>query len=159
MNWQEVINDPTLHDLPYKIELNEHGKIVMSPASNRHGRLQGEIYSILREKSGKGKCYIECSVETSKGVKVADVAWASNDFFKTFGDETPFIKAPEICVEVLSPSNSKNEIDEKIDLYLAKGAQEVWIATENGEIKFYNHSGEIIKSQLIKNFPDRLDLS
>jgi hypothetical protein len=38
--WQEVLADPTLQDLPYKIELNVWGKVEMSPASNRHGRLQ-----------------------------------------------------------------------------------------------------------------------
>ena len=32
MNWQEICNDPLLRELPYKIELNEWGKIVMSPA-------------------------------------------------------------------------------------------------------------------------------
>jgi len=35
MQWQDVINDKSLQDLPYKIELNEHGNIVMSPASNK----------------------------------------------------------------------------------------------------------------------------
>ena len=35
MQWQEVIAHPSLQDLPFKIELNEYGKIEMSPASNR----------------------------------------------------------------------------------------------------------------------------
>jgi hypothetical protein len=35
MEWIEVLADPVLRDLPYKIELNEYGKIVMSPASNQ----------------------------------------------------------------------------------------------------------------------------
>ncbi len=33
MKWQDVLLDKTLQDLPYKIELNEYGKIEMSPAS------------------------------------------------------------------------------------------------------------------------------
>ena len=36
MQWQEVVNDPSLQDLPYNIEMNEYGKIIMSPASNKH---------------------------------------------------------------------------------------------------------------------------
>ena len=43
MNWQEICDDPQLRDLPYKIELNEWGKIVMSPASNFHGILQAAL--------------------------------------------------------------------------------------------------------------------
>lgn len=31
MNWQEVCADPHLLDLPYKIELNERGQILMTP--------------------------------------------------------------------------------------------------------------------------------
>ena len=43
MQLSEVLNDPSLKNLPYKIELNEYGQIVMSPASNKHGLLQAEI--------------------------------------------------------------------------------------------------------------------
>jgi len=47
MNWQEVCDEPTLRDLLYKIELNEWGQIVMSPATNRHGILQGLLIDAL----------------------------------------------------------------------------------------------------------------
>ncbi|WP_428353136.1 hypothetical protein [Methyloprofundus sp.] len=43
MKWQDVLSDKTLQDLPYKIELNEYGKIEMSPASFIHSLLQGEV--------------------------------------------------------------------------------------------------------------------
>ena len=49
MTWQEVINHPSLQDLPFKIELNAAGVIEMSPATNWHGLLQGEILSKLNE--------------------------------------------------------------------------------------------------------------
>ena len=39
MKWDEVCKYPLLQDLPYKVELNEWGNIVMSPASNRQGNL------------------------------------------------------------------------------------------------------------------------
>lgn len=38
MQWSEVITNPFLKNLPFKIELNKWGKIEMSPASNQHGR-------------------------------------------------------------------------------------------------------------------------
>ena len=141
MQWADVMADATLRDLPYKIELDRWGNIVMSPASNWHGRLQFAVGGLL-EKLGQGQVMMECSVETSQGVKVADVAWCSDDFLAAHGYETPYTAAPEICVEVRSPSNSRGEIDEKIRLYLEAGAQEVWIVFEDGRVCYFDRDGE-----------------
>ena len=74
MQWADVLADSSLQDLPYKIELDEYGRIVMSPATNRHGELQGDLYFLLRRAlADQGKPLVECSIETAKGVKVADV--------------------------------------------------------------------------------------
>ena len=147
MDWASVINNPFLKDLPFKIELDKWGKILMSPASNSHGNLQFETGSRIRDaKKGKGKIITECSIQTSQGVKVADVAWASDSFIERFGFETPYTRAPEICVEVVSRSNSQGEIDEKIELYLAKGAHEVWIVNEDGKTDYYTYEGKMEKS-------------
>lgn len=154
MKWSEVLADPTLQDLPYKIELNEWGQIVMTPASNLHGWFQAQIIGILTKITPEKSAIIsECSIQTSKGVKVADIVWASEEFMKNYRTQTPYPVAPEVCVEILSPSNTEDEIQEKIDLYLAKGAQEVWTCDLNGNIKFYNHSGRIPQSRLFPNFP------
>lgn len=147
MDWSSAINNPFLKNLPFKIELDKWGKILMSPASNNHGNLQFETGAKIRDaKKGKGKVITECSIQTSQGVKVADVAWASDEFIEQFGFETPYRRAPEICVEVVSPSNAQGEIDEKIELYLSKGAREVWIVSEDGTTQFYTYEGEIEKS-------------
>ena len=152
MDWSSVINNPFLKDLPFKIELDKWGKILMSPATNNHGSLQFETGVKIREaKEGKGKIITECSIQTSQGVKVADVAWASDSFIEKFGFETPYKRAPEICVEVVSPSNSQGEIDEKIALYLSKGAHEVWIVSEDGKTKYYTYEGEIEGGEEIGN--------
>ncbi len=146
MEWAAVINDPLLKDLPFKIELNKWGKILMSPASNNHGRLQYEVGKFIDKYSSNGKIIMECSIETSDGVKVADVAWLSNEFIKKYGYNTPYPKAPEICVEILSPSNSTGEIEEKIQLYLAKGALEVWTVDEAGNKKYFSYEGKLKES-------------
>lgn len=156
MNWQEVIEHPSLQDLPFKIELNEYGNIEMSPASNRHGRLQSKILLLLEQYSEQGELYLECSINTRKGVKVADVAWSSRSFFEKYGEQTPLPLAPEICVEVVSPSNSKIELDEKIDLYLAKGAQEVWLCDDNGNLTIFNSQGITNQSTIFANFPENI---
>ncbi len=53
MLWSEVLADKSLQDLPYKIELNEWGKIEMSPATNVHSFYQVEIIRILLRKKGE----------------------------------------------------------------------------------------------------------
>jgi len=100
MKWSEVIAEPTLRDLPFKIELNEHGSIVMTPASNRHGLLQVRLANRLSQMIPDGEAMVECSIDTPKGVKVADVAWLSAAFLAAHGDETPYTAAPELCIEV-----------------------------------------------------------
>jgi Uma2 family endonuclease len=148
MQWSEVINNPLLQDLPFKIELNKFGNILMSPASNQHGRIQVQISVDLNNELPLGEVIAECSIQTPEGEKVADVAWASNDFINTYSYKTPYPKAPEICVEIVSPSSSKAEIANKVSLYLAKGANEVWIVYESGRIDTFTHAGEIKESSI-----------
>lgn len=66
-----------------------------------------------------------------------------------YGEVTPYPKAPEICVEVVSPRNTKAEIKHKVELYLAKGALEVWVVSSNKEISFYTNAGQIPKSKVV----------
>lgn len=146
MQWAEVVNNPYFENLPFKIELNRYGKIEMTPASNRHGHLQFQIGTLLKRKLKKGEVLIECSVQTTEGVKVADVAWCSKAFIKQYGYETPYSHAPEICAEVVSPSNSKEEMTNKVQLYLQAGAKEVWVLWENGIIDYYDKTGKIEQS-------------
>jgi len=149
MEWTDVINNPLLQNLPFKIELNKWGKILMSPASNNHGIRQYDMVKKLDNGKQSGQIIIECSIQTPMGVKVADVAWASDDFMSEHSDKTPYNVAPEICVEVISPSNSKAEMDEKIKLYIDQGAREVWLCNQKGEVSYFSKEGEINQSNEI----------
>ena len=96
MNWQEVCEHPSLQDLPFKIETNERGEIVMAPVKVYHSAYQGEIGFLLRSLRNDGKVLAECAISTAKGTKVADVAWASEERFQQIKDETECSIAPEI---------------------------------------------------------------
>lgn len=153
MKWAEIIEDKSLRDLPYKIETNQYGQIVMSPAANRHGIYQGRIIRILGAMVTDGDVLAECAVETTSGVKVNDVAWGSSRFLDGQGEKIAYDAAPELCVEVLSPSNSKGEIDEKSALYFQYGALEVWICDNDGAMRFLGRTVELTKSELFPEFP------
>ncbi len=158
MNWTDILADPSLQDLPYKIETNGYCQIVMSPASNRHAEYQGEITALLRALVIGGRAIVECSVQTTEGVKVPDSAWASRSFLDAHRGEDPYSNAPEICVAVLSPSNSRAEINEKKALYFAAGAIEVWTCDKQGDMSFYSARGSIDPSALAPDFPARVEL-
>ncbi len=80
VKWREVVDNPFFRDIPYKVELNKFGQILMSPASNRHGILQNKVARGIEHNKRSGIIIIECSILTSEGVRVADVAWASDEF-------------------------------------------------------------------------------
>jgi Uma2 family endonuclease len=133
--WLAMIANPLLADVPGKLELNEKGSIELTPPNNKHSLYQARIAGELQRLLPEG------SVETDIGVRVPDVAWASADFMRRHGTMTPFPSAPEICVEVLSPSNSDVEIREKVAAYLAAGAREVWVVALDGAIAIVDDTG------------------
>jgi Uma2 family endonuclease len=118
--------------IPYKVELNEKGAFEVSPASNRHAMLQAFVAAELRRLLPDGTAFTECSIVTQIGVRVPDVAWASPDFIARHRITTPFANAPEICVEVLTPSNTSPAMSEKVAAYLKVGAVEVWLVRDEG---------------------------
>ena len=142
MQWQDVLSDKTLQDLPYKIELNEYGKIEMSPASFIHSLLQGEIAKRLGLQSN-GRVFTELAIQTTMGVRVPDVSWGSDGYVQKHIREVFASNAPEICVEIISPSNSQEEMLDKIRLFINAGAREVWLVTEDGSVSYYDETGKI----------------
>jgi Uma2 family endonuclease len=142
MQWQDVLADKSLQDLPYKIELNQYGNIEMSPpASYTHSSFQGELTFLLRTQLG-GRVFTELPVQTEKGVKVPDIAWGSKEYDQQHKNDIAATSAPEICVEVMSPSNTKAEMKAKVNLYLKAGATEVWIVSESGNIQYFDKNGQ-----------------
>lgn len=155
MDWQELCERPELQNLPFKIELTDKGQILMSPVKVYHSAFQGKIARLL---PNKGVILSECAIRTSKGTKIADVAWCSEERFKTIKDEAECSIAPEICVEILSLSNSENEMTEKRFLYGAAGASEIWICDRMGVMSFFDRQGAMECSCLVPHFPHKIKI-
>ena len=98
----------------------------------------------------------ECAINTSQGVRVADVLWCSEERFHKIKDEASASIAPEICIEVISTGNTSEEMDFKKKLYLESQCLEVWLCSEEGHIKFYNQQGELEQSLLVPGFPKQI---
>jgi Uma2 family endonuclease len=143
--FRALCEDPLLANVPGKIELDLWGRMFLTPFDNRRGMLKGRIASRIAGLAGQG--VINASVLTRQGVSVADVAWCSEPFARAHGTETPFTRAPEICVEVVSPSNSRKALEEKVAGYLAAGAVEAWIVyPKSKRVQCFGKAGELAAS-------------
>jgi Uma2 family endonuclease len=157
LNWQQACEATYLRDLPCKIELTPQGQILMSPVKIYHSALQGKIAALLYlHLEQQGQVLSACAIQTRLGIKVADVAWVSASRFAEIKTQTACSVAPEICVEVLSDSNTEAEMQQKRQLYFAQGAQEVWICDETGHIAFYSETACLSHSQRLPSFPVHL---
>ncbi|MEO5732747.1 MAG: Uma2 family endonuclease [Rubrivivax sp.] len=147
LRWAELCAEPQWQDLGDKVELNGLGVIEMSPAHNRHGKRQASLAHTLTRDLPHGTVIVQCSILTTDGIRVPDVAWAS--FMAVHGDEPTFRAAPELFVEVRSPSNTDAEMAHKTALYLQAGAVEVRIVDEDGAQQVFDRSGPRAGSGLV----------
>src|SRR6266487_3695810 len=98
MTWAEICEDPVLRDLPYNIESNRWGRSVMSPPPDFwHGNYQTEIALLLKRLMPTGHVVSECPIETSDGVKGADVVWLCEEGRMQFFTSQGPIAASKIC--------------------------------------------------------------
>jgi Uma2 family endonuclease len=57
-------------------------------------------------------------------------------------------RAPGLCIEVLSPTNSEPEMQQKTAAYLAAGATEVWLIGEDGAVEVFDARGRVAERSL-----------
>jgi Uma2 family endonuclease len=156
--WFELQNDRDLACLPHRIETDRYGHILLSPPhAPSHGSRQLEIGHLLKNLLPRGQALIECPLSTLDGVKAIDVAWLEPNREAEI-ESTCLTRSPEICVEVLSPSNSEAEMSEKRALYFEAGASEVWFCDEQGNLIFWLASTDksVERSLLCPQFPERI---
>jgi Uma2 family endonuclease len=126
VRYRDLCDDPCFANVPGKLEIDSWGRVLMSPPPRPyHGRVQARLSDKLAKLGGERT--IEAPIATPLGLFVADLAWASQKSAPGSEDEAALMRAPELCVEIVSPSNSRKEVSEKIAAYLAAGAEEVWI--------------------------------
>lgn len=125
----------------------------MSPAPNRnHQEITGEMYLQLANflKGKKCKPYISpFDVRLKKDIHAADeetYTVVQPDIVvycdKSRLDEKGGIGAPAVCVEVLSPSSSYKDENDKYLLYQKYGIKEYWIVNPVLEtVVVYMHNG------------------
>jgi Uma2 family endonuclease len=159
--WAELLADAETAKVEGRVETDRYGHtIMMPPPAPNHGRLQLQVGALLDRYMPDGSALTECPISTADGVKAADVAWASPECLRGLGNQGCFPRAPDICVEVLSPGNTEAEIREKTALYFDAGAKEVWHCSESGAMKFFcaGEAQPLRASKICPDFPAQVRL-
>ncbi|MBV9506713.1 MAG: Uma2 family endonuclease [Acidobacteriia bacterium] len=134
-----------------------HGELVqMSRPKLKHWRTQRRIRQLLEPlatESGIVDTEIAFRALPEYELRVADVGFV---FMERWGEadlEDNLHGAPDLVIEVLSPSNSASEILEKKTLYLKNGCREFWVidpktrqvevSAPNGVTRTYQEGQEI----------------
>ena len=130
----------------YRYELIRGEVIKMSPTGGKHGVIAHRIGRLLgnwAEQQGIGLVF---AAETGfrlatnpDTVRAADVALVLNERIPATGIPDSFWDgAPDLAVEVLSPSDSASDVLDKVRDYLAVGADQVWVANpKNSTVSVY----------------------
>jgi Uma2 family endonuclease len=143
--WSALGADPASPDY---YELNEFGETIMSPRpTNRHQIIAQTVATRITEQLGP-RAQVEISVFTDRGIRVPDVVWMKPDRWAQSGLQTPLPSVPDVCVEVLSPGNTREEIAMKTAAYLRGGATEVAVVGLKGEVEYFGAQGKREASEL-----------
>jgi Uma2 family endonuclease len=153
VRYQDLCDNRCFANVPGKIEIDVWGRLVMTPPSYYHGLVQGRLCRALAPLGGETG--VETPIATASGLFVADVTWAAGQFMRAHAGEIALQQAPDLCIEVASPSNSRDELEEKTAAYLAAGAREVWIVyLKSKRYEFYGPQGLIERSSFAVDLSD-----
>jgi Uma2 family endonuclease len=151
------------------------GELVMTPSPSReHQRIAGKLYARLVdhvEKNSLGEAYIAPldTIFDPYTTLQPDILFVSKERLPEVGRER-IEGAPDLVVEVLSPSTFHKDLRRKMTVYSRFGVQEYWIVDpEMKTIELYSQgeqglelarrfsAGETFESRLISGFRVEVD--
>jgi Uma2 family endonuclease len=116
-----------------KHELSEGELLTMPPAKLLHTLIAQTLQELLQAyltKHRKARALIEVGYVLSRDpltVRQPDVSILSNDRIRATPSDDYCEGAPELAIEVVSPSDSAEDLELKARQYLLSGGKEVWI--------------------------------
>ncbi|MFN4145157.1 MAG: Uma2 family endonuclease [Runella sp.] len=152
--------DYLLWKIEERLELLRGKIFKMSPAPNvRHQRISGNLYFQLRQKFYHKPCQLFAAPFDVRLYDRRKLVKANKEIFTvvqpdiyvicdtTKLDEHGCNGAPDLVIEILSPGNTKKEMNQKFELYEEAGVLEYWLVEPNDEvilIYVLNDSGQYI---------------
>lgn len=158
----------------YRIEL-VRGRVVREPRpAALHAWVLGRLTTTLSshvDRDRLGYVFADVGVELAtepRSVRGPDLAFVTAERLPNGPPARGFLKvAPDLCVEVVSPSNSSAEIQEKVLDYLDAGVRLVWVVhpgqrtvtayRSGGEVRVYRGSEELRDDAVLPGLRLRTD--
>jgi Uma2 family endonuclease len=114
--------ETTLELTPYELE---RGKPM---PSRNHARLEPRLtVQLAKTLASNQEVFVELSLELPGGNVTPDLAVLPAEPSDWLNDEIRVTQAPQTAVEILSPTQSLNELLEKLEIYFGAGTQSVWV--------------------------------
>lgn len=133
-----------------------NGEIVVSPEPKPlHHDIAENVFELLKAAVGRAfkvGMRINMTMETLNSAPSPDIwvvdreKWRAARAANTYPEN-----APILAVEVISPSNRKVRVQQKIDLYLATGGAEVWVVYPKRQEIWVLRSGREAKRYRVEN--------
>jgi Uma2 family endonuclease len=145
MTVEQFVQMETAEDESYELV---DGELIPSPsATPLHGNIRGRLEHLVRSYFDRNPIggtisEIDCRIGRNT-VRKPDLCIFVADHWKELDlKKVPVPYAPDIAVEVFSPSEHIIEVNRKVRDYLSAGSQEVWlIDPENAELHVRTKSG------------------
>ena len=150
-----------------RYELVEGEVVELAPPNDEHGDTAlnvGTAFKIYSRRRGTGQARVETGYTLRTGpdtVRGPDVSFVFHPRVEGRGSGFP-VGAPDIAVEVFSPSDTAAEMARKVAEYLAAGSQRVWVVyprdrrvvvhRADGSILSYDGNDVITDEDLLPGF-------
>ena len=114
---------------PFYYELRDGDAVPVPRPKLKHTLVQIQLEKLLEQAIPEMFVAVEFPFRAlpEHELRVADVAMVSRDRIKQTDPEDNLHGAPDLVVEVLSPSNTVAEINDKEKLCLENGSKEFWV--------------------------------
>jgi Uma2 family endonuclease len=115
-------------------EINAGELITLPPAKSLHSRIARSIFLAIQavlDKHGLYEAFAEAGYILAHHpltIRQPDVSMLSKERIRSTAGDNYFEGAPDLAVEIVSPSDSAEDLEIKVNQYLQCGAKQVWIA-------------------------------
>jgi len=125
-----------------------HGELVMSLKNNyQHGDICAQLLAALRSYAEASKLGAVWDSSTGfwmrkRNCRAPDVSFVSKARLKGLKRSAKqfFLGAPDLAVEILAPSNTRAEIDERLDDFFDSGTRLAWLVHPDEQFVEVCHS-------------------
>ncbi|MBZ5622535.1 MAG: Uma2 family endonuclease [Acidobacteriia bacterium] len=127
LTWEEFERLPDEH-----LEIIEGELITLPPPKSGHSTVAANTFLLLQplQENRLGRIYQEAGYKLSQDPATwiqPDVSFLKMERVRATKPNDHFLGAPELAVEVVSPSETAQTLNRKIDLLLAGGSLAVWV--------------------------------